>query len=169
MFPWTYIEGLSRVYRIYFYFINLWNVLFTRLFELYFPDIKHTVSTVVLFEYISPQDLEKHTPSINLNDWLKSLSTQEPNDPIHLYAELTREGIRQCNNQPWLESHIKIADHDHGYIDMEIDKSEIDFVSKFFIQLGTNAKVLESQEIIDSIRNQLQDTLLNYLWLLFND
>lgn len=46
---------------------------------------------------------------------------------------------------------------------MEIDKSEIDFVSKFFIQLGTNAKVLESQEIIDSIRNQLQDTLLNYL------
>ena len=106
---------------------------------------------------------EKHTPNINLDDWLKNLSTQEPNDPIHLYAELTREGIRQCNNQPWLESHIKIADQDHGYIDMEIDKSEIEFVSKFIIQLGTNAKVFESQEIIDTIRNQLQDTLLNYL------
>lgn len=106
---------------------------------------------------------KKHNPGINLYDWLKNLNTQEPNDPIHLYAELAREGIRQCNNQPWLEPHIKITDEEHGYIDMKIDRSEINFVSKFFIQLGTNAKVLESVEIIDTIRNQLQDTMMNYL------
>lgn len=106
---------------------------------------------------------KKNTININLNEWLKKLSTQEPNDPIHLFAELTREGIRQCNNQPWLESHIKITNEDYGYIDMQIDRSDIDFVSKFFIQLGTNAKVLESQEIKDTIRSHLQDTLLNYM------
>jgi predicted DNA-binding transcriptional regulator YafY len=105
---------------------------------------------------------KRHNPGINLENWLENLITQESNNPVHLYAELTREGIRQCNSQPWLEQYIKISDEDHGYIDMEIDRSELTFVSNFFLKLGTNAKVIKPQEIIDTIRKQLQDTLLHY-------
>lgn len=76
--------------------------------------------------------------------------------------KLSREGVRQCNSQPWLEPHILITDKDNGYIDMEIDKSELEFVSKFFLQLGTIAKVIEPREIIDIICRQSQDTLLHY-------
>ncbi|MFP3916393.1 YafY family protein [Lysinibacillus telephonicus] len=105
---------------------------------------------------------ERHNPAINLNEWLDNLITQEPSDPLRLYVELTREGIRQCNSQHWLEPHIKIAGQDHGYIDIIIDKSELEFASNFFLLLGKNAKVIEPQEIIDTIRKQLQDTLQHY-------
>ena len=105
---------------------------------------------------------KKHNPGINLDSWLGNLTTQEPNEPIHLYAESTREGIRKCNSQPWLEPHVKVTDENHGHVDINIDKSEVGFVSTFFLQLGTNAKVIKPQEIIDNICKQLQDTILHY-------
>lgn len=105
---------------------------------------------------------KKHGPCTDLDSWLKNLTTREPIESIHLYAELTREGIRKCTCQPWLEPHVKITDEDHGYIDMNFDKSEITFVSAFFLQLGINAKVIKPQEIIDNICKQLHDTMLHY-------
>jgi len=38
---------------------------------------------------------KKHTPKINLESWLERLSAQDPKDPVRLYVELTKEGIRQ--------------------------------------------------------------------------
>lgn len=105
---------------------------------------------------------KKHNPGIKLDSWLENLTTEEPTEPIHLYVELTREGIRQCNSQPWLEPHINIDNQDHGHIDMNIDKKELAFVSNFFLQLGTNAKVIEPQEVVANICKQLQDTLQHY-------
>lgn len=105
---------------------------------------------------------KKYDSEISLDNWLNNLVKQKPNNPIRLYVKLTREGVRQCNSQPWLEPHITTTDEDHGYIDMEIDKSELEFVSKFFLQLGTTAKVMEPREIIDIICRKSQDTLLHY-------
>ncbi len=105
---------------------------------------------------------KKHDPGINLDSWLRNLTAQEPIEPIHLYAELTREGIRKCISQPWLEPHVKVTDEDHGHVDMNIEKSEVAFVSTFFLQLGTNAKVIKPQEVIDNICKQLHDTILHY-------
>jgi len=105
---------------------------------------------------------KKHDPGINLDSWLENQTTQEPKEPVHLYVELTREGIRKCISQPWLESHVKVTAEDHGYVDMNINKDEIEFVSAFFLQLGTNAKVIQPQEVIDNIFKQLHDTMRHY-------
>lgn len=43
-------------------------------------------------------------------------------------------------------------DH-HAYIETVIDKSEVEFLSKYFLQLGTEAKVIEPCEIMDRIRH----------------
>lgn len=105
---------------------------------------------------------KKYNPGISLDSWLGNLTAQEPNEPIHLYAELTREGILKCNSQPWLEPHVKVTDENHGCVDMNIDKTEVSFVSTFFLHLGTNAKVIQPQEVIDNICKRLQDTILHY-------
>jgi predicted DNA-binding transcriptional regulator YafY len=105
---------------------------------------------------------KKYNPEIKLENCLDNYVTQEANDPIRLYVELNREGIRQCNSQSWLESNVIIANEDYGYIDMKIDKSELEFVSKFFLQLGTAAKVIEPPEIIEAICRNVQDILLHY-------
>ncbi len=105
---------------------------------------------------------KKHYPGIKLDNWLSNITSVEPNEPLHLYAELTREGIRKCKSQPWLEPHLKVTDENIGNIDMNIDKTEVDYVSTFFLQLGTNARVIQPQEVIDNICKQLKDTMLHY-------
>ncbi|MCM0648063.1 YafY family transcriptional regulator [Clostridium swellfunianum] len=105
---------------------------------------------------------EKLNPQITLIDWLDSHIKNVPKDPVRLYVKLTREGIRQCRSQPWLENHIILSDENHGYIDTIIDNSDLDFVSIYFYQLGTAAKVIEPSEVIDNVRKQSQDILLHY-------
>lgn len=105
---------------------------------------------------------KRHNPGIRLNSWLENQTVQEPREPLRLYAELNREGIRKCMSQPWLEPHINVTDEDHGCVELEIDQSEIAFVSAFFLQLGPDAKVIRPQEVIDTIRQQLHATIMHY-------
>jgi len=132
----------------------------------YMPAIDLSCAEIRVFRLDRILNLEitekKHSPGINLNSWLDAQTTQEPKDPLYLYAELTREGIRRCISQPWLEPHIKVMNEDYGCIEMYFDKSDINYVSNFFLQLGTDAKVIKPQAVIDNIRKQLQDTIKHY-------
>ena len=65
-------------------------------------------------------------------------------------------------SQPWLEPYVKVIDENHGYVEVYIDKSELAYVSGFFLQLGTNAKVIKPQKVIDFICKQLQDTIKDF-------
>lgn len=105
---------------------------------------------------------KKHDPGIRLDRWLENLTADTPDDPVSLYAELTREGVRQCMSQPWLEPHVKLKDGDRGFVEMTMDRSEIAFVAAFFLQLGTNAKVLRPPEVVAQIRKQLRETMAHY-------
>jgi predicted DNA-binding transcriptional regulator YafY len=128
-----------------------------------FDLLRNEIRVFRLDRILSLESLQKkYDPQISLIDWLDNHTAQKTNDTIRLYVELTREGMRQCSSQVWLESHIIITNEAHGFIDIEIDKCEIEFVTKFFYQLGTNAKVIEPREIIDNIRKQSQDILMHY-------
>lgn len=100
-----------------------------------------------------------HELQMNLMDWLNSYKIKTP---IRLYVELTREGLRQCKGIPWLEPYIHTTNSDNGYVDTMIDKSEVEFISSYFVQLGTCAKVIEPQEIIDNIRKKAYNLLNHY-------
>lgn len=100
-----------------------------------------------------------HNVPTTLADWLNNHTVRIP---IRLYVNLTREGLRQCRSEPWLEPHIIITSPDNGYIDTEIDKNEIEFVSNYFFQLGLDAKVIEPQEIIDNIKQRAHNIINHY-------
>ncbi|TQK75334.1 DeoR family transcriptional regulator [Brevibacillus sp. AG162] len=101
-------------------------------------------------------------PRVTLHDWLRSHTELEPVTPIRLYVELSREGLRQCRSQPWLEPHIVLQNEDFGYIDTVIDHKEIEFVSQYFFRLGTEAKVLEPERIVNRIIILSQKLLQHY-------
>ncbi|MEF3305080.1 helix-turn-helix transcriptional regulator [Paenibacillus sp. GYB003] len=101
-------------------------------------------------------------PPMNLTDWLNRLTAQDPKAPVRLYAELTREGLRQCRSQPWLEPHIVTIDSERGYVDAVIDRSEFEFVSDYFFQLGTAAKVIEPGEMADRIGRKARELSVHY-------
>ncbi|WP_306432894.1 YafY family protein [Paenibacillus sp. J22TS3] len=102
-------------------------------------------------------------PPVNLPSWLDNQTAQAPKNPVRLYVELTREGIRQCRSQPWLEPYIVTTDEVYGYVETEIDQSELEFVSSYFFQLGTSAKVLEPREIADRIGMMAKELYHHYL------
>ncbi|RAL21993.1 DNA-binding transcriptional regulator [Thermoflavimicrobium daqui] len=105
---------------------------------------------------------QTYDPEMTLDDWLIRHPEQEPAPPIRLYVELTREGIRQCRSQPWLEPNIVMRNEEQGYIDTTIDRTEIEYVSHYFYRLGTAAKVLEPQEIVNRICVLAEELLQHY-------
>jgi len=132
----------------------------------YVPALDLAIDEIKLFRtdrIITLKVTEKHQdPTITLKEWLNNHTVQQPKEPIRLYVKLNREGLRQCRSQPWLEPDMVICNENHAYIDTVIDKSEVEFVSKYFLQLGTAAKVIEPREVIDHIYNRSREMLQHY-------
>ncbi|MGE7272281.1 helix-turn-helix transcriptional regulator [Brevibacillus panacihumi] len=102
------------------------------------------------------------TQQIPLSDWLDRYTAQTPKKPVRIYVELTREGLRQCRSQPWLEPYIVMVNSEQGYVETVIDQEDWDFVSDYFFQLGTAVKVIEPREMVDRIRKQAQELAHHY-------
>lgn len=96
----------------------------------------------------------------DLENWLTNHVVKTP---VRLHVKLTREGMRQCQNEPWLEPNIISSEDGNGYVDMKVDQSEIPFISEYFFRLGVNAKVMEPNEVIDYIKQQTLQLLNHYL------
>ncbi|RIX59381.1 YafY family transcriptional regulator [Paenibacillus nanensis] len=99
---------------------------------------------------------------VTLHDWLMSQTGEEPDTPVRLHVQLNREGIRQAKSQHWLEPHIVLQNEESGYIDTVIGYNEIEFVSRYFFRLGTDAKVLEPASMVNRIIELSQSLLQHY-------
>ncbi len=95
----------------------------------------------------------------DLANWFTTRANREP---VRLHVKLTREGVRQCLGEPWLEPHIVRTGQDEGYIDIEIDKSELDFLTGFFFGLGTDVTILEPVELAYRIKLRAKSILDHY-------
>lgn len=94
-----------------------------------------------------------------LQDWLDHHPVR---DPVRLRVTLTREGVRQCRSEPWLAPDVVVIDEAHGQIDAEIDRSEMEFVSGYFFQLGAEATVLAPPEMIETIKHRALEITRHY-------
>ncbi|WP_082233369.1 helix-turn-helix transcriptional regulator [Halobacillus massiliensis] len=126
-------------------------------------DMEHCAIRVFRADRIqSFRRLNKHyDPNITLHDWLTS-HLNEKTFSTPLYVELTGEGLRQCKSQSWLEPYIEIINEDEGYIDTKIDRNEIEYVSHYFYQLGTAAKVVKPVEMVNRICTLADEVLQHY-------
>ncbi|MDG4656345.1 WYL domain-containing protein [Ectobacillus antri] len=95
---------------------------------------------------------------MTLREWL---SNEETKEPIKLKVHLTREGIRQCLTNPWLEQYVA-SDNEAGYMEMMIETSEVRFTGDFFFSLGSDAIVEEPAEMVSYICEKAQSILKLY-------
>lgn len=132
----------------------------------YMPSFDITWREARLFRTDRIQALSRlnrtYDPEITLDNWLIRSPELELAPPFRLYVELTREGLRQCRSQPWLEPYIVMKNEEQGYIDTTIDRTEIEYVTRYFYQLGIDAKVLEPQEIVNRICVLAEEILQHY-------
>lgn len=84
-------------------------------------------------------------------------------EPVRLYIELDKNGIRQCMDNEFIGKNIHInSTGQHGYIDEVMDLKEIKYLGDFFIQLGTSAKIIEPMELKQYIINKAKQILNIY-------
>ncbi len=95
----------------------------------------------------------------DLENWLTNHAVKKP---VRLYVILTREGIRQCRSESWLAPEIVSTEGENGYIDMDVDVSDIPFISEYFFRLGTDAKVIEPNEVIEYIKQRARELIGHY-------
>ncbi|WP_155592213.1 helix-turn-helix transcriptional regulator [Lysinibacillus cavernae] len=130
----------------------------------YMPALHLQNKKILLFRVdrilsILANDKSKET-TINLQQWLESAF--ELQQPIRLYVELSREGVRQCLSEPNLEKAVVRHSDGTGHIDTMIDKGELTFNSSLFYRLGQHAIVKEPQELIQLLRKHAHDLLAIY-------
>ena len=96
---------------------------------------------------------------MNLEQWFESTEVQKP---IRLHIQLTMEGVRQCKSVPSFEGLVVTKEDGRGYIDSVIDEGEIRFITPLFYRLGTDARIIEPQTLIDSLCKQAKGVLEMY-------
>lgn len=129
----------------------------------YMPAEEHGKEGVRLFRMDRMESLaltdNTYEADISMREWLEDYPIREP---VRLYAELTREGARQCESVPWLENEVAMQDEHRGIVDTTIDRNDLEYVAQIFLRLGVEAKVIEPPEIVDMLREKARQLGLHY-------
>lgn len=109
---------------------------------------------------IKDSDQNSPLPDITLHDILHLYVVKEP---VHLYVSLSNEGILSCKDNPFLETSVCCNDNGiGGYIDQIIDRSDLEYVTNFFMGLGLEAEVIKPLEIRKKISETAKSIVEKY-------
>ncbi|MBW5466871.1 WYL domain-containing protein [Brevibacillus formosus] len=92
----------------------------------------------------------------------RQVKTVEDQDTVHLFAELTTEGVQACEAELWLASMLHVRQDGSGWLEGNVLRSDILFFAKFLIGLGKEVSVQHSPEIIDGIKAYLAELMSIY-------
>lgn len=125
----------------------------------YCPAYSYLRKKILLFRVdrivsLSVLDIDRKQ-GITLEEWFER---HECNNSVRLRVSLTKEGIRQCKGIPWLEGNVDIIDEETGYINMDTDINEIDYIASYFYSLGKNCRVEEPEFLVDKICDLAKET-----------
>lgn len=77
------------------------------------------------------------------------------NNPMNLYVELNRVAYLECKDTYFFQNDLKSIKNNHYILEKTIDLSEIPFYTKMLLKLGTNAKVINPPELVDSFKKEI--------------
>ncbi|MFG0214921.1 hypothetical protein ACFU8X_17590 [Brevibacillus porteri] len=83
-------------------------------------------------------------------------------DTVHLFDELTTEGVQTCEAELWLESMLHVRQDGSGWLEGKVARRDIMFYAKFLIGLRKEVTVQHSPEIVDGIKTYLAELINIY-------
>lgn len=98
-------------------------------------------------------------PDTTLDDVLYSYKTI---NPVRIYVKLSGKGVISCKDNPYFDTSICVDNDGSGYIEQTIDQRDFDYVSRFFMGLGVEAKVIEPIEMQNNICRMVQEIQHHY-------
>ncbi|CAG7629430.1 helix-turn-helix transcriptional regulator [Paenibacillus allorhizosphaerae] len=107
---------------------------------------------------------EETHPKVDLSDftitdWFKPPEETDRgtdlDQKLRVNVRLTAEGVRRCRWEAWFQEELKEEPSGEGQLTLYIQPDEIEFFSRYFVNLGADAVVLEPQEMVDFIRHSV--------------
>lgn len=105
---------------------------------------------------ISPTTLAadvKRPTMTSIHEYLENL---EKGNDYHIRIELTDIGVKRCEAEFLLARGLHILENG-GYIDMNIQKSTIEWLADFLLPFGENATISEPVELIDMMKKNVEN------------
>jgi predicted DNA-binding transcriptional regulator YafY len=99
------------------------------------------------------QSRRKDLNGFKIKDWFKPYEI--PNT-LNLSVKLSRNGVRRCKTDPFLEKALTIHEDGTGSIRTKINASDVSFVARNFLGFGTDAIVEEPAEVVEQIKELLE-------------
>ncbi|MDX8362784.1 YafY family protein [Cytobacillus sp. IB215316] len=96
----------------------------------------------------------------NIHNW--SYMGKEP-EKVSLKVKLSREGVKICKNDPFLEQSIVVEQDGIGRLYTQITKPDLEYYASFFISLGKHARVEGPEQLMIEMKKILSD--LNDIYL----
>ncbi|WP_086349249.1 helix-turn-helix transcriptional regulator [Candidatus Enterococcus clewellii] len=79
-----------------------------------------------------------------------------PKKPIKMKVELTEKGVRQCMENRYLYKGIIPKEHG-GVLELMVAHRDIPYTTTYLLLLGKEAKVIEPPELVDHLRQRVQE------------
>ncbi|MFS1512118.1 YafY family protein [Chengkuizengella sp. SCS-71B] len=95
--------------------------------------------------------------------WYHHDKRKDSTSLVHLKVRLTKEGFRRCQMDTYLDKQLQKFDDGSGELIMDIDKNDIEYFADYFFSMGKNAHVLQPQEMVDIIKEKLEDLRKMYM------
>ena len=96
---------------------------------------------------------------MSLKEWL---SNYPINNPIELHVKLNRIAYLECKDIYFLQNDLEYIDNNCYTLKKTIGSNEIPFYTKLLLRLGTNAKVIEPSELINSLKREIMCMYILY-------
>ncbi|WP_374016499.1 YafY family protein [Paenibacillus thiaminolyticus] len=117
------------------------------------------IRSLVPRESLEPEMRRQMKKLITLEQWFLPPVRQHT---VPLRVELTRLGVRKCEADPWVDKGITRHPDGSGTIDTSIGEGEIEYYAERIFGLGTDALVKEPPELVDFIRDKLEQLRSRY-------
>lgn len=84
-------------------------------------------------------------------------------EAVSLYIELSKEGIQRCEAELWSTPKLHIRKDGTGWLEGNIQKSDIPFFAKFVIGLGNESTVKNPPELVKYMKQLLSEIMAKYV------
>mgnify|MGYP002759778544 FL=1 len=111
-------------------------------------------------EEIYETRFEEEIPNIHLKNYKKYLVEKE--SKINITIESNEIGVDLLQNHLWSNITIDKLEDDTFILKIDINKEDVNFVSKIIISCGKNVKVLSPESLRNNIKQDLQEILDYY-------
>lgn len=90
------------------------------------------------------------------------IARDEDDKPLVLEVDLTPEGVRRCQSDLWLAPAMERNEDGSGKIRTNMSLSYTSWAVHFFLSLGTDAHVLQPQQVREQMASKLREMMLRY-------